>query len=306
MPSAVIAERTRHEGTPLSRYLVFSIAWGAMLIASPVPTIVWSQFTSDIPAWVSWIKVGLLLGSCVLTLFWRMLHVLQGYLLALVAFVSGWEILLPFLSNTLFTIGWIQALPIGLQILIQSLLRLIPGLFMLALVLLRHVKRKDLFLSKGNLHERIFPASRWSLFRSFTWLHLGFVFLVIAGIILPFYLVSTIKADAYEFSRLFINAPIVILCAALNTLNEEFEFRSVMFSSLLQMMGSQQVLWLTSVHFGLLHFYGQPSGVPGVLMAGFAGFLWGASVLRTKGMAWAWGAHFIQDIVIYSLLLITQ
>jgi membrane protease YdiL (CAAX protease family) len=68
-------------------------------------------------------------------------------------------------------------------------------------------------------------------------------------------------------------------------------------------VGSQQALWLTSLHFGLEHYYGQPSGIIGVLMAGFAGFLWGASVLRTKGIRWAWATHLIQDIMIFSLVI---
>ena len=59
---------------------------------------------------------------------------------------------------------------------------------------------------------------------------------------------------------------------------------------------------LTAVLFGLGHYYGQPSGPIGVLMAGFAGWIWAKSMIETRGSAWAFLIHMVQDIVIFSFL----
>ncbi len=38
-------------------------------------------------------------------------------------------------------------------------------------------------------------------------------------------------------------------------------------------------------------------------MAGFLGWLLATSMLQTGGIAWAWGIHFLQDVVILVILI---
>jgi hypothetical protein len=45
-----------------------------------------------------------------------------------------------------------------------------------------------------------------------------------------------------------------------------------------------------------------PGGLPGVAMAGFLGFVLARSVVETRGVLGAWFVHFLQDIVIFTLL----
>jgi hypothetical protein len=59
-----------------------------------------------------------------------------------------------------------------------------------------------------------------------------------------------------------------------------------------------------AAYFGLLHYYGVPYGVVGVLMAGLLGWLLGKSMLETRGLFWAWFIHLIQDVLIFSFLAI--
>jgi hypothetical protein len=38
-------------------------------------------------------------------------------------------------------------------------------------------------------------------------------------------------------------------------------------------------------------------------MAGFLGWLMATSMIQTGGIAWAWGIHFLQDVVILVILI---
>ena len=59
---------------------------------------------------------------------------------------------------------------------------------------------------------------------------------------------------------------------------------------------------ITTVYFGLGHFYGIPNNVPGLLMSAFLGWFLGKSLLETKGFFWAWVIHFLPDALIFTFL----
>lgn len=96
--------------------------------------------------------------------------------------------------------------------------------------------------------------------------------------------------------------PVILLVAALNAINEELPYRAALLSQFLPAVGKNQALWITTVLFGVGHFYGIPNGIIGVLMAGFLGWFMGKSILETKGIFWAWLIHFLQDIIVFSFL----
>src|SRR5436309_15100049 len=89
--------------------------------------------------------------------------------------------------------------------------------------------------------------------------------------------------------------PCILLVAALNAANEEFQFRNVLLAHLRNVVSPSEAALLTAVLFGLGHYYGQPSGPIGVLMAGFAGWIWARSMIETRGFAWAFFIHMAQD-----------
>jgi len=68
-------------------------------------------------------------------------------------------------------------------------------------------------------------------------------------------------------------------------------------------VGREQALWLTSFFFGVGHYYGVPYGVVGVLLAGFLGWFLGKNMVETGRVAWAWFIHFLQDVIIFTFLL---
>jgi membrane protease YdiL (CAAX protease family) len=92
--------------------------------------------------------------------------------------------------------------------------------------------------------------------------------------------------------------------AILNAASEEFQFRSVLLAHLKGVFPPAEMILLTAVFFGMGHYYGQPSGPLGVLMAGFAGWIWARSMVETRGGVWAFLIHVFQDIVIFTFLAV--
>ena len=62
--------------------------------------------------------------------------------------------------------------------------------------------------------------------------------------------------------------PAVLLAAALNAFTEAITYRASFLSVLEGHVGRRQTLLMTAVCFGILHYYGLPCGVVGVVLAG--------------------------------------
>ena len=98
--------------------------------------------------------------------------------------------------------------------------------------------------------------------------------------------------------------PAVLICAAANAFNEEMTYKASFLAVLEDAVGKKQALYLMAAFFGIFHFYGNPYGIIGVLMATFLGWLLGKSMLETRGVFWAWFIHFLQDVLIFIFLAI--
>jgi membrane protease YdiL (CAAX protease family) len=61
-------------------------------------------------------------------------------------------------------------------------------------------------------------------------------------------------------------------------------------------------LVLSSLSFGLAHYRGFPSGLPGVSLAFTYGLMMGVLRWRAAGLLAPWGAHVFADIVIYTMV----
>ncbi len=114
-----------------------------------------------------------------------------------------------------------------------------------------------------------------------------------------------IPPEAGSLGKLLPVLPIVLLLAATNTFNEEFQFRNAPLATLPALFGKVQALLMTAVYFGLEHYYGNPPALSGVLLATFLGYLLGKSMLETGGSRCAWLIHWLQDIIIFSFLVMS-
>jgi membrane protease YdiL (CAAX protease family) len=166
--------------------------------------------------------------------------------------------------------------------------------------------RRDLFLCPGNPSATAQPEPFLWLRKGIPWSRLAAILLVLFGIVVPAFLTWRSRPDFSGAADAVRFWPWAILTAALNAANEEFQFRSVILARLKDVAASQrEAILISGVFFGLGHYFGQPSGMAGVLMAGFAGSIWAKSMIETRGFIWAFTIHFVQDVVIFAFLALS-
>jgi membrane protease YdiL (CAAX protease family) len=163
------------------------------------------------------------------------------------------------------------------------------------------------FFRFGDVQAQISKIAWLGITGSETWLEiaasLGLFITLGTGIFMYFQLK---KANA-KFTMFMAVLPWVILFSAMNAFSEEVIFRIGVVSPLYGQLAAPTILLISGILFGLPHYFGQPSGVIGVLMAGFLGWLLAMSLVETQGLFLAWAIHFVQDVVIFvSMLMIKR
>lgn len=97
--------------------------------------------------------------------------------------------------------------------------------------------------------------------------------------------------------------PLVVLFSLTNSLAEELIFRFAIVGGLSNKLPKRAVLIISAVLFGLPHYFGFPSGIIGVIMSGILGYILCKATIETKGLSIAWGIHFVQDVIIFTALM---
>lgn len=97
--------------------------------------------------------------------------------------------------------------------------------------------------------------------------------------------------------------PWVLLFSFFNSFSEEIIYRIAINGNLMNYIPKFQVLIISAILFGLPHYQGYPNGVLGVMMAGFLGYVLSKATYETEGIGIAWSIHFVQDIIIFTALL---
>jgi membrane protease YdiL (CAAX protease family) len=185
---------------------------------------------------------------------------------------------------------------------LSRLLNAAGGLLMITTLIGRHFSRNDLFLRVGQLDAPVKPE-RILWFRSpLRWWHLGPLLVIIFAAAMTAFLFSNLRPNFWQLTQHWQLFPWAIATAGLNAANEEFQFRCVPLAHLRKILPLREAGWLTAIFFGLSHYFGQPSGWLGVGMATIAGWIWAKSMVETRGMGWAFGIHFVQDLVIFYFL----
>ncbi|NGZ75251.1 CPBP family intramembrane metalloprotease [Saccharibacillus sp. VR-M41] len=136
-----------------------------------------------------------------------------------------------------------------------------------------------------------------------TWRHLGLNFAVVitlATAIVIYFQVVHGKSISFDWvPGIFL----VLAFALANAFSEEILFR-FSFVAVVSKYGYSPYLaqGLAAAIFGVVHYFGNPGGLVGVLMAAFIGWFLAKSMLETKGFFWALIIHFLQDVVIFTAL----
>jgi membrane protease YdiL (CAAX protease family) len=282
-----------------------AIAWGAMLAGSLLLTIL-SRSAGEEGYSVPVAQVLVLVVASAIVGRSSRLRVLSGFLLTIAVLRLGWSVTAPLVMDWAPVQGLMDDLDWGPKIFVTRLLNATGALLMLTTFIGRRITRDDLFLRVGYLNAPVKPE-RILWFRSpLRWWHLGPLIVLIFALAMIAFLFSNLRPNFWQLTQHWQLIPWAVATAALNAANEEFQFRCVPLAHLRNVLPLREGVWLTAVFFGLAHYFGQPSGWLGVAMATIAGFIWGKSMLETRGVGWAFGIHFVQDLVIFYFLAMSN
>lgn len=221
-------------------------------------------------------------------------------------------ILIPSVAIILYLLGnsWVKNFSfqfVGNQLVNQLIKFQVYGLLLslltLGLTLLLAPDSKQ-FLRFGDLSAVAAPVKLLGIKAGDSWYKTGGSFLVVITLVTALFMYAGLGKTA-DWSRFWEILPFILLFSATNAFNEEIITRFSVVGLLDGVVSPLQIVWAAALIFGLVHYFGNPGGPAGVLMAGCLGWILAKSVIETGGIGTAFIIHFVQDIVIYTLLLIS-
>lgn len=279
------------------------IAWGAVVV-STVPEIIWRESGHRMSFFFTALESLLIAIAGIAVLAFPRLRGLSRFLLAVAAVDFAWGYVAPALADTNFIRSLSYNASWGARLFVARMMTL-SGAVLGGLTLIGSgLTRRDLFLCRGDLAAPAQPIPFLGLRKPVPWTWFGpALILVFALAVVPFLYFST-WPDFGAGDRILRAFPWILALAALNAASEEFQFRNLILAHLRNLFRPAEAVLLSAAFFGLGHYYGHPSGPTGVAMAGFAGWIWGRSMIETRGSFWAFGTHLAQDIIILTFLAV--
>ncbi|KUP25456.1 CPBP family intramembrane glutamic endopeptidase [Paenibacillus sp. DMB5] len=136
-----------------------------------------------------------------------------------------------------------------------------------------------------------------------TWRNLGANFAVVITLVTAVVIYFQVVHGGSMNLELYPGVLLILAFALMNAFSEEIIFR-FSFVAVVSRYGFSPYVaqGLGAVVFGTVHYFGNPGGVPGMLMAAFIGWFLAKSILETRGFFWALAIHFLQDVIIFSAL----
>jgi len=272
------------------------------LLVSPLGDILYFEMTGAVPLWLLLAKVGLLslliLGSWLL----KPIVALRPFFFILLAIVllmraSGWlwdsPALRTWWSRQTFTVSALtfQSLEIGV------------ALAVIGLLFLLRKRRQRFFLVRGELNAMTGPV-KWLGERQHSPLwKFGLVFTLVVIVAQFFMMIIPLSPTTDTLRNLGPLIPVVLLLASINGATEEIILRAAPISTVYEVVGKSNAIWMAAVLFGLSHYVGGiPSGVPGVLITALLGWFFGRCMVDSRGFFWPWLFHAVQDIVPFTVM----
>jgi membrane protease YdiL (CAAX protease family) len=271
--------------------LTQATAWGPTLIASLLPEIA-AQGLASAPSrtWIGLGKLAALATVGAFSMSVESLHPLSGYLMALTASALG-DLVVAVIGATS---SWSSRQGVASEedrLFAQALLHLIPSALM-ALTVIGSLSREDLFLTgirSPDAKLPLLPALPWAVV-------VPALALLLAAPLLP----GAVAAIRSTSSLKTLNVlPRALAFAAVNAGQEELRFRAILLAQVVPALGPAQALALTSVFFGLAHWFGRPSGPTGAVVAAIAGWILGETMLGTGSFLPAWAMHGLLDALLF-------
>jgi membrane protease YdiL (CAAX protease family) len=280
------------------------MAWvSGLVILSSLPDIAFRSVTGarSSPIWIPGFALLLLVLMLAIARWWSSVERLSGYFLAVVALAAGYLAESVVEQSTVW-VSWNRSLTPGVSFVLVNSAKLIPVTILALSLLTSGLSRADLFLALGDFRA-LFLRIGQRISVSWGWLLPVALLLSVGPVIVN--VVAARHPDFGAAARLLPLAPLILTGAAINTFSEEFLFRQVLLARLIPVLGITQAIWLTALRFGVGHWFGNPSGVTGVMLATVFGWFAARSMLDTRGSGWIWSVHLINDLVIFSLIALT-
>lgn len=290
-----------HFSNVANRTKMMLMVWLSLLWISDLPDILYFYLVGPIPAWLLYIKFGLMMVYTAFCLAIKRFKPILPYAFFMIVFIGGvmgfdwvknqswWITFLPVAQSSFFW-GYakIYILDIGLVLLVIAAMWLVKR------------KRASFFLTRGEWQAPIEPVKWLGIKSEESWKVFGWIFGIVAmlAVALPTLLGMSITKETLLKALPLL--PVAFLFAGINAFNEEMYYRAPMLSTLPKIIGKNQTMLFNAIFFGLAHYlYGSPPGVIGAAMTGFLAWLICKSMLETKGLAWPWLIHFLPDAVIF-------
>jgi hypothetical protein len=278
------------------------LVWVVTLLISTLPDIAWIELTGSSPAWLTYAKMGLLLALTLTAFVWKPVRPLRNFFLVMFAFFGLMELRLRF--N--FTVPALQAL-FGSTVFDERMQaeqtgKLAVSLVMMGVLLVLGYKRRDFFLTRGNLRAPIEPVPLLGFPKPTPWPVFGLQWGLYIAVALAVVQYLGLRPSGDLMLKVVPILPSILFYAALNAFNEEITYRAPMLATLEPVGGSKQALWLAAYFFGIAHYFGTPGGLLGGILSIFMGWILGKGMVETRGLFWTWWIHFLSDIAIFTFL----
>lgn len=299
-------ERDETEISASKRVTLVLVAWAATLSLSKLPLVIARDFlNTDIP-WINPAWIGLAFLFWAATYLWQSLKPLRSYFLimgAILLMAFGFD---PFVKqsaiwNNLFVDRSPMVILFGERVLLA-----LESLIVVMILLFIGINRQQAFLTIGNLKAPLGGSNNSTNKRRLPWSIFGTVMAILLGGLFFWFLSSQNPSAKLDISTVLPLFPLILASAALNAISEEVTYRAAPLGTLSPVVGPTHALWLTSLWFGLGHYYGGiPSGPVGLVQTGLLALLLGKAMLDTRGLGWSWIIHFVLDTVIYVSIAMT-
>ncbi len=281
------------------------LIWAAMLLGSALPSVVAQFLGYNFGYLLPILQSAVLIILAVIADRSERLRVVLGFILAVAILRLNWSVIAPALAATAPIAQANSLLSIGGRLFLSRLLFALGMPLMLVTMAGLQISRRTLYLHRGNMAAMAKPEAILFFRKPIPWTRLAPILLIIFGVALPLFLYFTLRPELKSTTQLLSLLPWAFATATLNAASEEFQFRCIPLAQLRGIMPIRELLWLTSIFFGIGHYFGQPSGLVGVFMATIAGWLWGKSIIETRGVGWAFIIHTVQDVVIFYFLALS-
>lgn len=250
------------------------------------------------------IGLAIILSGLLLTFLWKATRPLRSFfLLYLVLLATQWLVFTK-LDEVPFILTLLHNPSFNVYMLSEQVLKLIIALVIIAFLFILKKKRESFFLTRGDTRALVEPIKWLGVKSGEKWNKFGAILTVCISLGTLTFLVIAGRPPLNIIVKTLPFLPAVLLAAAMNAFYEEMTYKASFLAVLEDAVGKQQALLLMAVLFGLLHYYGVPYGIIGVIMATFLGWILGKSMLETRGLFWAWFIHFWQDVLIFGFLAI--